>query len=156
MLYTNHFLSITRFIYYPSTDHSSKFRRIESILSIIFYVLYGYVCFQLNHFPFGDCENSFTLSYYHHQNLRCDLLAIGWGKAMKRSYMLYILLCSYGSKRRAICIKLFDFAGYFRCIMIDVTAKPPCDPGEWKWTCSWLHTVKPVCNDHLYNKPYHL
>ena len=41
--------------------------KIKSIISIIFYAIYGVVCFQLTHFCFDDCDNIFTFSYYHHQ-----------------------------------------------------------------------------------------
>ena len=41
--------------------------KIRSVLSIIFHVIYGAVCIQLAHFSFDDCENTCTLSFYHHQ-----------------------------------------------------------------------------------------
>ena len=41
--------------------------KIKSVLSIIFHAMYGVVCIQLTHSFYGDCENTFTLSYYHHQ-----------------------------------------------------------------------------------------
>ena len=40
---------------------------IKSILSIIFYVIYGAVHFQFTQFSCDDCENMCTLSHYHHQ-----------------------------------------------------------------------------------------
>ena len=41
--------------------------KIKSILSIIFHVMYGAVRIQFTHFSYDDCENTCTLSYYHHQ-----------------------------------------------------------------------------------------
>ena len=41
--------------------------KIEHILSVINYTIYGAVCFQFTHFPFDDGENIYTLSYHHHQ-----------------------------------------------------------------------------------------
>ena len=40
---------------------------IRHILSVIHYTIQWSVCFQLTHFPCDDCENIYTLSYYHHQ-----------------------------------------------------------------------------------------
>ena len=39
---------------------------IRSVLSIIVHAIYGAVCIQLTHFPYDDCENTCTWSYYHH------------------------------------------------------------------------------------------
>ena len=42
--------------------------KIKSILlSIIYHEIYGAVRIQLTHFSYDDCENTCTLSYYHHQ-----------------------------------------------------------------------------------------
>ena len=38
-----------------------------ALLSVIHYTICGAVCFQFTHFPCDDCENMYTLSYYHHQ-----------------------------------------------------------------------------------------
>ena len=41
--------------------------KIKSILSIIRHVIYGAVCIQFAHISNDYCENTCTLSYYHHQ-----------------------------------------------------------------------------------------
>ena len=41
--------------------------KIKHILSVIHYTTCGAVCFQFTHFSCDDCENIYTLSYYHHQ-----------------------------------------------------------------------------------------
>ena len=41
--------------------------KIKSILSIMFHAIYGAVCIQLTHFSYNECQNTCTLSYYHHQ-----------------------------------------------------------------------------------------
>ena len=41
--------------------------KIKHILSVIHYTICGAVCLQFTHFPCGDWENIYTLSYYHHQ-----------------------------------------------------------------------------------------
>ena len=41
--------------------------KIKSILSIIFHAIYGAVRIQLTYFYYDDCENTCTLSYWHHQ-----------------------------------------------------------------------------------------
>ena len=38
-----------------------------SIFSIIFHAIHGAVCIQLTHLSYDDCENTCTLSYYHHE-----------------------------------------------------------------------------------------
>ena len=50
--------------------------KIKHILSVIHYTICGAVCFQFTHFPCDDCENIYTLSYYHHQigNTNCHPL----------------------------------------------------------------------------------
>ena len=40
--------------------------RIKSIFSIICNAIYGAVRIQLTHFSYDDCENTGTLSFYHH------------------------------------------------------------------------------------------
>ena len=41
--------------------------KIKHILSVIHCTICGAVCFQFTHFSCDDCENIYTLSYYHHQ-----------------------------------------------------------------------------------------
>ena len=41
--------------------------KIKSILSIIFHAIYGAVRIQLAHFSCDGCEDTCTLSYYHHR-----------------------------------------------------------------------------------------
>ena len=53
--------------YHYCQAHSAKcVSKIKSVLSI-FQAIYGAVCIQLTHFCYADCENTCTLSYYHHQ-----------------------------------------------------------------------------------------
>ena len=41
--------------------------KIISVLSITFHAIYGTVWIQLTHFSYDNCENTYALSYYHHQ-----------------------------------------------------------------------------------------
>ena len=42
--------------------------KIKPILSVVHYTICGAACFQFSHFRCDDWENTYTLSYYHHQN----------------------------------------------------------------------------------------
>ena len=67
---------------------------IRHILSIIHYTIYGAVCFQFTHFPCGDWEITYTLSYYHHQigsmNYYPLFMVTSWNNVMR--CILYTLL----------------------------------------------------------------
>ena len=41
--------------------------KIKNILSVIHYTICGAICFQFTPFSCDDCENIYTVSYYHHQ-----------------------------------------------------------------------------------------
>ena len=41
--------------------------KIESVLPVIFYAIYGAGCIQLTHLSYADCENMCTLFNYHHE-----------------------------------------------------------------------------------------
>ena len=70
--------------------------KIKSILSAIFHAIYGAVCIQLTHLAYDDCENTCSLSSYHHQQIgnmtRLTLFRVRpWDNAMHcRSF--YILI----------------------------------------------------------------
>ena len=52
----------------PCQIHSVQcVSKIKTILSIIFQAMYRAVCIQLTHFSYDLCENTCTLSCYHHQ-----------------------------------------------------------------------------------------
>ena len=53
--------------YYTCQIHSVEcMSKIKSILSMILHAIYGAVCIQHTHSFYDDCENTCTLSYYHH------------------------------------------------------------------------------------------
>ena len=66
---------------------------IKSIVSVMFYAIYGVVCIQLIHLSYGDCENTCTLSYYHHQIRSVSHLPLfrSWNNGM-RCMSFYILI----------------------------------------------------------------
>ena len=67
--------------------------KIESILSVIFHAIYGTVCCQLAHLSYENCENTCTLSYYHHQIASLtNLLLFTEGEVMKQWYALYVYI----------------------------------------------------------------
>ena len=41
--------------------------KIKHVLSVIYHIIRGAVCFQFTHFSCDDWENIHTVSYYHHQ-----------------------------------------------------------------------------------------
>ena len=61
----------------------------------IFHAIYGAMCIQLTHLSHDDCENTCTLSYYHHQSgsmTHSPLLRVrSWNNGM-RCMSFYILL----------------------------------------------------------------
>ena len=86
--------------------------KIKSIPSVSFHAILGAVCIQLTHLSYDDCENTCTLSYYHHQIWRpiCHSLALGHGT----------MVC-------AVCISIFAWRH---------NGIPPAkrSPGKcWRW-----------------------
>ena len=61
--------------------------KITSILSDIFHAIYGAMRIQLTHFSYGDCENTCTLSYFHHQIVSVTHLLLfrvrSWNNGMR-------------------------------------------------------------------------
>ena len=66
---------------------------IKSIFLVTFCAIYGVVCIQLTHLSYGDCENTCTLSYYHHQIGSVSHLPLfrSWNNGM-RCMSFYILI----------------------------------------------------------------
>ena len=52
--------------------------KIKSILSIMFRAINWAVCIQLSHLSYDDCDNTGTLSYYHHQLGSMTHLGLGY------------------------------------------------------------------------------
>ena len=69
--------------------------KIVHILSVTHYTIYGAVCFRFTHFPCDGWENTYTLSYYHHQigslNYYPLFRVMSWNNGM-RCMSLYSLL----------------------------------------------------------------
>ena len=65
----------------------------KPILKIIFHAIYGAVCIQLTRFSHDDCENTYTLSSYHHSEVWPISNCLGLGHETSL-YALYILLYS--------------------------------------------------------------
>ena len=75
----------------------------KSVPSIIFHAIYGPVCIQLTYSPYDDCDNTCTLSYYHHQIWSMSHLPLfmvrSWNNGM-RCMSFYIL---FGTVRSLLC-----------------------------------------------------
>ena len=68
--------------------------KIKHLLSVIYYAIYGAVCFQFTHFSRDDWESIyFVLS--SSSNQKYELLSNVMGQVMKQWYALYVLLYSY-------------------------------------------------------------
>ena len=75
--------------------------KIKSILSIIFYLIYWAVSIQLAHFSYDDCENTCTLSYYHHHQIgsmtHLPLFRVrSWNNGLSCTYF-YILIKQFAT-----------------------------------------------------------
>ena len=68
---------------------------IESILWMTSHGTYGAVSIQLTHFFYDDCENTYTLSYYHYQIESMTHLQLFWVRSRSngmRCMSFYILM----------------------------------------------------------------
>ena len=76
--------------------------KIRHILSVIHYLIRGYMCFQFTHFPCDDWGNIYTLSYYHHQigsmNYYPLLRVRSWNNGVRRM-SFGILMARYFIKK---------------------------------------------------------
>ena len=69
--------------------------KISSVLSIIFHAFYGAISIQQNDLSYNDCDNTFTLSYHHHQIRILTHLSLFWVRSWNNGMscvFFYILI----------------------------------------------------------------
>ena len=66
---------------------------------ILFYAIYEAVCIQLTHFSNGNCENTCTLSYYHHHIGSMTYLSLfrvrSWNNGLRCVSLCILMLISF-------------------------------------------------------------
>ena len=78
--------------------------KISSVLSIIFHAFYGAISIQQTDLSYNDCDNTFILSYYHHEISILTHLSLfrvrSWNNGMSCVFFLYSYRLNSRTARR--------------------------------------------------------